>query len=342
MNFKIRDVVLLAIFALSSQGEALAQQPEAFCALRDPDRELRLLIPDYIDRTSWVRTISKSHRVEIEDGVPFDIHFDELGQHTVYKVTSAKGTRLVHVRSEAFNWGLVRVAWLMNSDLEILDYRFQRCRVRKAVKEELLTKEVKALFANKSMKALQALLTEDGESLRGGSESVSEEAKELFLVLVQSAIKTTVVTDVGWRAEVRKEKAKELAAAHFGRGASLWRETSPYTQEVKRMLSTAGLQESVAFDREKVLRWRVRLGDESTLAGVYFTPWSAGGDEARLFWVLDAEERVLEVVDSGQMLSLAAKASLDGLIGRAFKGDETCNTACELAALELSILNGSN
>ena len=342
MSFKIRDIVLLAIFAISSQGEALAQQPEAFCALRDPDRELRLLIPDYIDRTSWVRTISKSHRVEIEDGVPFDIHFDELGQHTVYKVTSEKGTRFVHVRSEAFNWGLVRIAWLMNSDLEILDFSFQRCRVRKAVKGELLSKEVKALFANKSMKDLQALLTEDGESLGGGSERVSAEARELFLVLTQSAIKTMVVTDVGWREEVRREKAKELAAAHFGRGASLGRETSPYTQEVERMLSTAGLQESVAFDREKVLRWRVRLGDESALAGVYLTPWSVGGEEAKLFWVLDAEERVLEIVDSGRMLSSAVKASLDGLIGRVFKKDEACSTACELAALELSILNGSD
>lgn len=342
MSSKILNAALIAIFALLPQGEALAQQPEAYCALRDPDRELRLLVPDYIARTSWVRTIAKSHRKEIEEKVPFDIHFDELGKHTVYKVTSEKGTRLIHVRSEAFHWGLVRIAWAMNSDLEILDYSFQRCRARGAVKDELTSKEVKAFLTNKTAKELKALLTENGMDLREGSSKVSADARGLFLVMVQSAIKTMVVTDVGWRKEVRNEKAQELATLHFGVEASLGPELSPYTQDVESALSKAGLEEAVAFDRTELLRWRVRLADNSASAGVYSTPWSLGGQEARLFWVLDAESRILDVVDSGRMLNAEMAASMSTLIGRTFKGDESCSHASELSALELSILNASD
>ena len=82
--------------------ELAAQRSEAFCALRDPDREIRLLSPEYERHISLVRTITRASRAKLLDEVPFPIHFDELGQHTLYVVLSNKREVLgyVHVRSE--------------------------------------------------------------------------------------------------------------------------------------------------------------------------------------------------------------------------------------------------
>ena len=65
---------------ISLHGDAMAQRAEAFCALRDPNREIRMLSPKYESYDSVIRKISQEERVKILKEVPFPIHFDELGQ----------------------------------------------------------------------------------------------------------------------------------------------------------------------------------------------------------------------------------------------------------------------
>ena len=81
----LRPLLSLLLLCFAPR-EATSQSFEAFCALRDPGREIRLLAPDYESFRSLVRTITTESRAKILKEVPFSMHFDELGQHTLYEV----------------------------------------------------------------------------------------------------------------------------------------------------------------------------------------------------------------------------------------------------------------
>jgi hypothetical protein len=337
----IKGAALLLLAVTSTPSDAFAQRNEAFCALRDPVREIRLLVPEYKLYESNPQTISAKLRETILEEMPFDIHFDELGKHTLYRVEDEGGdVSFIHVRSEAFKWGLVRVAWRLNSDLEVVGFRFQRCRSPYRAELES-SKQVSESLVGRSFGELRSLLTPDGKGLRSDSSIVSEEAKSLLVVLIRSAIKTRVVTGEVWQDWIGEQKATELSTAIFGSGAKVSLASNDYGQKSMEALRSQGLRESVGFSRREVRSWTIQGPDSAPLGGVYFTPWSAGKEAADLYWVLDVDGRILTVEDSKETLSQEAKALFSALTGRVFERDETCSTACELAALELSLLHAA-
>jgi hypothetical protein len=338
-NMKWIGLLLLAV--ISTPGDVYAQRYEAFCSLRDPVREIRLLVPGYRLYESNLETISAKLREEILKEIPFDVHFDELGKHTLYRVEGSEGElSFVHVRSEAFKWGLVRIAWRMNSDLEVIGFRFQRCR--SPYRNELeSSEEVLKSLVGKSTKELRVLLSEDGQELRSDLTLVSEEAQGLLLVLIQSAIKTRVVTGVVWPEWVGEQKATELSRGLFGENAEVNVRLETYDQRAQEALQSQGLRETVGFSRAEVRSWTIQKPGPVSLGEVYFTPWAAGGEAANLYWVLDVDGRILAVEDAQGTLSKETKSLFSALVGRLFEGDETCSTACELAALEVSLLHAA-
>lgn len=330
---------LLAVILLcSAPGEAAGQSYEAFCSLRDPGREIRLLAPKYKSYRSLVRTITTESRTKILREVPFSMHFDELGQHTLYVVHGDEGLLgHVHVRSESFRWGLVKIAWMMNTDLEITGYQFQRCR--SPWRAELESPAVSEQIIGKTMRELSGMLSQDGDSLHSTDVSISEGASELMTVLIRSAIKTRVVTGIVWAREVGAIKAASLAREHFGSGTRARHTLELYDDRILTALAARGLAESIGFERAQVFSWRV-FGREGSLEGsVISTPWSAGDEHAKLWWVLAADSRILAVEDSQRSLTASSSRLFQELVGRRFDGEEECKTACELAALEVTLLN---
>lgn len=330
--------ILTALLLCLTAGELAAQRSEAFCALRDPDREIRLLSPDYERHISLVRTITRDSRAKILDEVPFPIHFDELGQHTLYVVLSNKREVLgyVHVRSESFSWGLVRIAWMMDTDLNITSYRFQRCRSpQRAELESAATSEQ---IIGKSPKELSALLSPEGDELREGAVRVSDEAMELMHVMIRSAIKTRAVTEIVWEREVGSVKATALAMKHLSGHERMNEVKDLYDQRDRDTLAASGLGESIGFDRAAVLSWNAQKKDEDRAGAVFRTPWSAGDMRAKLWWVLSAEGEILAVEDPERSLEPGSMQRFKGLIGRTFKSSDQCSSASELAALEVSLL----
>ena len=338
MHTKLRRWSLAALLPCLLAGELTAQRSEAFCALRDPDREIRLLAPQYDKHVSLVRTISMQSRAKILDEVPFPIHFDELGQHTLYVVLGSEKEVLgyVHVRSESFSWGLVRIAWMLDMNLDITGYRFQRCRSphRAELESEATAKQLIA----KSPKELAAMLSPDGEALRAGTVTISEEASELMHVMVRSAIKTRVVTGIVWEREVGSVKAASLALEHLSGHARVEETKDLYDSKGRAALEASGLGESIGFDRPTVLSWNAQRKDRERAGAVFRTPWSAGDMRAKLWWVLGPEGEILAVEDPERSLEPAALSSFQGLVGRTFKSTEECSSASELAALEVSLL----
>ena len=140
-------ITFLLSFALAAAASSTAWA-QAYCALRDPVRQVYEMYPGAKSYRSIVRTVAQKHRSIIADQLPFTMHFTELGRHTVYvALDGAKPIGLVHVRSERGQWGLVEVAWATDLDMHIVDFRFQRCRER-AVKL-LDTEEFRAQLIGK-------------------------------------------------------------------------------------------------------------------------------------------------------------------------------------------------
>ena len=70
-------------------------------------------------------------------------------------------------RSEESRWGLVEVAWALDSELRVVDYRFQRAR--SPSRRRLERSGFRAQLAGRTASDLRVLLTEDGSSLREGA-----------------------------------------------------------------------------------------------------------------------------------------------------------------------------
>ena len=135
IKFPIALVLLLTVICTS----ATPVYGQAYCALRDPVSQIYELFPQATSYKSVVRTVDEQARRTLKTKLPFDIHFNEFGRHTLY--VALKGSRpvgLVHVRSEKGRWGLIEVAWALDFNLTILDFRFQRCRSasRKTIEAE--------------------------------------------------------------------------------------------------------------------------------------------------------------------------------------------------------------
>jgi len=334
--------IFAALLLSLTPGALLAQRSEAFCALRDPNREIRLLASEYASHESLVRTITRDSRTKILEEVPFPIHFDELGQHTLYKVMDKTGKVLgfVHVRSESFSWGLVRIAWMMDLDLDITGYCFRRCRSphRTELEAPITSKQI----VGKSSKELSALLLPEGAGLREEAVVISDEGRELMTVMVKSAIKTKVVTGIVWEREVGDVKAAALAREHLSSGARLKEVNDLYHEANDQALSAHGLGDSIGFDRSGVMSWRAERQDDLIAGAVYCTPWSAGNMHAKLWWVLGSEGEILAVEDPQRSLDERSMANFKQLVGRTFKTSEQCGSASELAALEVSLLHAKN
>ena len=125
LKMAIRPVLMIILLLMSAMSWG-----EAYCGLRDPIAMISKLYPNYQNYRSIVRTIDAQTRIEVSKRLPgMPLHFGELGRHTLYVINSSNKTAgFVHVRSEQTRWGLIEVAWAIDSEMKIIDYQFQRCR----------------------------------------------------------------------------------------------------------------------------------------------------------------------------------------------------------------------
>jgi hypothetical protein len=173
-----------------------AAQTMAFCALRDPVIQIYELFPEADAYRTLVRTIGEDTRHRVVDALPFGLHFNELGFHTVYQViVDSRPIGLVHARSEVGAWGLIEVVWAFDADLRIRGFRFQR--LRGTVSREELERELAPVLRGLDQRALEGLAARR-EDLRVST----PEATEILDLLVRSALKAIAVTRAGWGPEV--------------------------------------------------------------------------------------------------------------------------------------------
>ncbi len=174
---------------------------EAYCALRDPVKNIYGLFPQATSYQSIVHTIDESTQKQVKDKVDFSIHKDELSQHTLYiAMNDKKPLGLVHSRSEVGLWGLIEVVWAFDFDLKVIDFKFQRCRERAC--RLIDSPEFRQLLKNKSTAELAQMLEQDTIPYPVNMAS-NADAKTLAKTVVRSAIKTALVTQISWSQELQ-------------------------------------------------------------------------------------------------------------------------------------------
>ncbi len=176
-------------------------QAIAFCALRDPDRQIRELFPESTAHLSSVALIDQNAREEVLESLPFDLHAREFGRHTLYVVLNGdERIGFVHSRTEASNWGLMEVVWALDLDLRVRGFRFQRCRGPGC--PVALSASARELMEGRSAEEiLQALEDQSWQAaIASNPELAPHEA--LLEALARSAVKTIQVTAAIWNDEI--------------------------------------------------------------------------------------------------------------------------------------------
>ncbi len=122
-------LILLSGLAFMAPVEQSCGQ--AFCALRDPNRIIGELFPDFSQFKSITVTIGKTEVEAIEKATGLKCDAREFGRHRLYaifKEGSLKG--FVQSRSEIVDWGIAEIVIATGADGQMRGFRFQRCRSR--------------------------------------------------------------------------------------------------------------------------------------------------------------------------------------------------------------------
>lgn len=202
----LQTCLLLLLTFVSQQVLAVA-----YCALRDPVGAIQTFYPGYNSYRSHVGQVGQDLRQVLKERLPYPLHFNEFGKHTLYIVYKDKEPQgLVHARTEKGDWGLDEVVWSLGLDLTVENFRFQRSRSR--MKDEVQNPAFKALLAGKGFDELLRLLTPDGTALAQHHAGLPAEAEALAAIVIRSALKTIIVTQFVWRerlADIRQASAPD-------------------------------------------------------------------------------------------------------------------------------------
>lgn len=328
-------------FLLSIVVVALALAPnaasaQAYCELRDPTRSIRSLFPKSTNYQSVVRTIDKASRKRINSLIPLKdgLHFNELGQHTLYTVYQKKRpVGFVHVRAEQSRWGLIEVAWAISLDLKIIDFRFQRCRNPR--KRALQKEENKAFLKLKSLKELRALLTKEDESLKS-SKNIVPGAEQLSAALVRCAIKTLVTTAVSWRSEVVESSLRARIFSAFPKKAESFElvERALSVTAVKELRAAALTEESSPVLRKRLVAYKIKEKSGQVFAILLRAKIDRAGSTKTLWMAVDKAGTVLHV-DGPRFENSKA---LNTLVGLSLKDLTGAKTPLKKIAWELVII----
>lgn len=327
---------LLALAVACSAAFAGLADAQAYCALRDPNRQIFDLFPEADSYRSLVRTVDETTRRDVGERLPFSLHFNELGRHTVY-VAQREGRPLgvVHARSEAGRWGLVEVAWAFDVDLRVRGFAFQRCRDRS--KSHLQTEGVRRALVGTGFEELRELLAADGKSLAPKALPIPETAAPLGAALVRCALKTIAATESAWGEDLWNLRARELACAELPGAHRLVALGELYDDTTLADLDAAVGARGVGVQRDASRAWDVFDEEGAWLARLMISSWRHAPYALEVWWLLDSAGRISRVDAHGKWPDMKVRETFQQQLDkdRAALGD--CAGAVELFALEVLV-----
>jgi len=332
-------IALLVLFAIGSIAQDCHGQ--AYCALRDPTKLIYKSYPNATSYRSLVRTVDQEVRQYVSQKLPFTIHFNELGRHTLYlPVEGEQPIGLVHARSEASDWGLSEIIWSFSPDLVVEDFEFQRCRSRKRTAVE--TDAFKRQLIGKDFQQLKALLSADGSSIVNAKVTVAAEAQELASTVIRSALKTIAVTQFTWKRELSVIQPLFHVNQAFPESHRIEKINQPYTASVvqafRDAFKTSSGKDSSAIDRANVEVFKSFSADGREVGFVIRTPWQMDNTALNLWWYVRGDGVISKVVSQGGWPNSEIEKAFDSASGLASDQLKNCSTAAEIAGAEVLLL----
>jgi|GEM_PF-1470714 len=300
----------------------------AYCALRDPVNTIYSLFPEANSYRSSVQTIGREAREAVAERLPFELHFNELGRHTLYiALKNGNPVGFVHARSEAGGWGITEFAWALELDLSVRTVKIQRSRDPSL--RRLSAPELMGMVGGRS---LESLLAEHSNG--------SVKAKSPRQLLLASAMKTLVITETVWPEELITDAQLASFSAMFSGNvkgiASVDRIERLYDERTVELLSANSLAESPAFMRDKLTGYNLKNNVGETMAVAVQTPFDLETPERLLWWLVSPVGKILNVIEDERRIASKAFAAA---VGNAPVGVEDCSTLVDLAALEMSLVS---
>ena len=190
-----RIIVSLAIIGIATTPQK--SEAQAYCALRDPVRTIHELYPEATSHRSIERRVGEDSRDDVRQVLPFDLHWNELGVHTLYVAFREKvPLGFIHVRSEKGRWGLVEIVWSIDLELRIRGMRYQRARGR----TEVEAAQLQLLLFGRQLPDVASLLETTGAQPQAPAErtGTGSQDQSLAAVTIRSAMKALAVTEAVW------------------------------------------------------------------------------------------------------------------------------------------------
>jgi hypothetical protein len=278
-----------------------AASGQAFCALRDPVTGIFNVMPEATSYRSITRTVGVEHRSRIAARLPFTLHFNELGRHTLYLgFKNQVPIGLLHVRSDRGRYGLIEVAWHLDMGYRIVDVFFQRCRDDEAKRalEALHDRLVGSTFAD--------LLELDSDDL-------SAEER----MLVRSGLKTMAVTHDAWFDALLPYQAWGLSKKLFGEDSLV----------EQRRLDRSAFASGEGLDQDNAAAWTVRGPDGVIRGYMVRLDWTLAKHPLDLWWAVNADGTLRTLVRSTGDPDEETTMLFDQLKGMNREQLETCATA---------------
>ncbi len=311
------SLVLVAIYVFVGAPAASALP---YCALRDPVNSIYELFPDATGYESDVRTVSRDARDAVSQALPFSLHFNELGRHTLY-IAKEHGDDLgyVHARTESSRWGLAEFAWAITPDLRIRGVKLQRSR-------DLALKSAVAVNSSKVLGAsVNDLLPLHQQAVATGDNHLS--------VMLASAMKTLVITRHVWKDRLASA-VRPMIGGLPDADSAVPIETL-YEPELLQTLSDHKLDQAAIFDRAHVQGYRVFDAAGNPVGIMVNSPIQLEQQNRSIWWSVANDGGIKRVYDAQTRTTPAELADLANLSPTRI---EDCSTAAELAAFEVSVV----
>ncbi len=323
--------IYLVLFSISESALA-----EAYCALRDPVETINRLYPSSTSYKSIVKVINEDVRRTVGQTLPPNsLHFSELGKHTLYVVMqSDQPLGYVHVRSEQSEWGLVEIAWAINLDLTARDFRFQRCRSR--YKNIVEHSDFRTQLIGRNYRQLADLFIQDSLRLDTAKIAIDDSARALAEVVVRSGMKTLLVTELGWRAEVKQNSFLYNAKKYFEHVSRIEILQSPIDDLVIEKLNTVFSAGHPGTGWSGVDAAKVVGFDGATIGVLYRNTLALDNGIETLQWTIAADGTIVNIDNLDGWSSPLTRAAFQNNLGQVLNSVDQCSDRAALFTLEAS------
>jgi len=292
----------------------------AYCSLRDPLAAINVLYPESDSHRSIVRPISQEARQLISNELPFTLHFNEIGQHTVYVAQKEKQpVGFIHARSELSNNGMIEIAWAINLDMSLNGFFFQRCRSPECV--GALPQQLSQNLTGKTYSDLLLMLNETSSNLTPGMQLQYGAKSDLVLSVIRSALKTISITRIAWHADIDKIRQQVLIAKHFG----------PLSTVKLQSQATLPKPENYSIIQSDTVKTYAVLNNEQIIGYLAAASWKQDKQEGKTHWLFSTKGKVLDVEATKKWPNAEIQTAFQEVIGIDFSLKNDCSTAVESA-----------